>query len=844
MRASSSGTGRPGPVPGTAAASALLELAREGRLVAGLTGPGGTGKSSLLDQLAAAYRADGRKLYRDLEELPGNGGRAALLIDDAHLLPDERIAQLRAALRRDDLDVLVAYRLWPDRPALRRLAADLEHFHPPVVLGSLTPSEIARAAAAAWGMLPTEEAVEEIRRVTGGQPWLVHRALAAGPEIGRPGPVPPDLLDQLGYELEGIDADLHSLLVALAVGFDLSGPLPASLGDLDGRVDQLFSRARHDGLLLPGGELAPLVREALLETTPAHRLRGLQRALLESYAAEGRDLAPLAESLARAGVRDRRVAEALEHSADHLLATQPSVAATLYREALDAGAGVLPIAARRAQALWATGEVDEAWRLLEEVFAAVDPPDAVRAANVAAVLWTERGMRTRAAETYRWLGGRSLGPSAPLAAVAALAAGERAAETPPDPSGSPALHTVAAALLEQGLRASLAPSSAGALPALVRASDMMNASGLTLPMPELPASVAALAALHAGDLAIAESVLDTAIAANQGGAPARSRLLLLRAWTAMQGERPERARAAISEAQEGQRGIAPRDELLLRALEVGLARRADDLAALVRSWQRARETVLHLPVDLFSLLPVGELAVAAARLHDSARVEAHVAEAWTLLERLGSPPLWAVPLHWSAVRAAILTDRPSDVAPHAAALVRAAEHSRPAAVLATAGRAWMSVLAGRFEAPTVESAARALATVGLAWDGSRLAGHAAAHSEDRRDIARLLACARDLHHGADPGPVPAVAGPAPAPAAPSGEEPRRGGDAVLSPREREVARLVLEGKNYREIGEAIFISPRTVEHHIARMRSRLEASTRSELLAQLRLALEAEDERA
>jgi DNA-binding CsgD family transcriptional regulator len=52
---------------------------------------------------------------------------------------------------------------------------------------------------------------------------------------------------------------------------------------------------------------------------------------------------------------------------------------------------------------------------------------------------------------------------------------------------------------------------------------------------------------------------------------------------------------------------------------------------------------------------------------------------------------------------------------------------------------------------------------------------------------------------------------------------------------------VLEGKTYREIGEAIYISPRTAEHHIARMRRRLGAESRSDLLARLRLALAPEN---
>ncbi len=48
---------------------------------------------------------------------------------------------------------------------------------------------------------------------------------------------------------------------------------------------------------------------------------------------------------------------------------------------------------------------------------------------------------------------------------------------------------------------------------------------------------------------------------------------------------------------------------------------------------------------------------------------------------------------------------------------------------------------------------------------------------------------------------------------------------------------MLEGRTYREISEAIFISPRTVEHHIARVRRRLGVTTRSDLLARLRLIL-------
>ena len=65
---------------------------------------------------------------------------------------------------------------------------------------------------------------------------------------------------------------------------------------------------------------------------------------------------------------------------------------------------------------------------------------------------------------------------------------------------------------------------------------------------------------------------------------------------------------------------------------------------------------------------------------------------------------------------------------------------------------------------------------------------------------------------------------------------------ALSARELEVARLVLQGKTYVEIGQTLFISPRTAEHHIARIRRRLDATSRSDLLTRLRDLLNSDAE--
>lgn len=234
------------------------------------------------------------------------------------------------------------------------------------------------------------------------------------------------------------------------------------------------------------------------------------------------------------------------------------------------------------------------------------------------------------------------------------------------------------------------------------------------------------------------------------------------------------------------------------------------------------------PVDLYDLLPLGELHVASVRVNDTSTVAPHLKAAWVIVEALGSPPLWATSLHWDAIQGAILANQPRDIAPHAQALVHASTTMPYAATLASAGRAWMQVLAEKFSVDDVILTAHRLRDVGQVWEGRRLVGHAAARAEDRKDTARLLECAREL------GETPSA-----------GRAPTRDartvhlatGSVHLSGRERQVARLVLEGQTYRAIGARLYLSERTVEHHMARIRQRFGASGRSELLEQLKSAL-------
>ena len=658
---------------------------------------------------------------------------------------------------------------------------------------------------------------------------------------------PPHAAELMAKQLKGANAAVRELLLALSVGFALPGPLPADLQHkfASGAVedlDSLVDRAEAAGLLRPDGTVVGTAQHALLTATPNAKVHALQRELVSVFASAGQPLGSLARELARGGLADPRVAGELEQAANAALESDPRLASQLYEEALLAGADPLATAARRAQAAAGDGELDAAARIIDALLVSSDPPDVRRGADVAASVWAQRGMLARGADVYSWLGPGRVGASAPLAAVAMIGAGDRAgAESffqPDAPAASPTLLAAALVQTGQGVLASLGEKPQQGISILIHASDMLNSAGTSLPLPETPAALAALLALHSGEPHLAETVCRAAAAAGQGGNAAQPRLLLLQAWAAMMQDKLEDARLAATEAAKANHWpLVPRDELMCAALEVGLARRNGDVPELLRAWERAREAMLHTSVDLYNLLPWGELLIAAARLRETRRVAQYMEDAWKLLGRLGEPALWAVPLHWAAVQAALLNESPADLAPHATALARASAHSQLAAVLATAGKAWVSVLAGRFRPADVEGAARLLGAVGMPWEGARLAGHAAARADERRDMMRLLSCARDLHPQGSPAGASGAAEVQAAGGADGGGRGAQPDASGLSEREKEVARLVLEGKTYREIGEAIYISPRTAEHHIARIRRRLGAENRSDLLARLRLAL-------
>ncbi|MBM0280066.1 LuxR family transcriptional regulator, partial [Micromonospora sp. STR1s_6] len=346
---------------------------------------------------------------------------------------------------------------------------------------------------------------------------------------------------------------------------------------------------------------------------------------------------------------------------------------------------------------------------------------------------------------YRWSGSAS---AAAFAIVGGLATGDpgAATESPAgDPAGEPpTLHASAARLMANGVRESVTGSPTAALSALVQAAALLEPDGRAALLPDSPAALAALTAVHCGELEIAERVLHRASGAGVGGPLMARRHQLLQAWILMVRGEIHAASERLATVTIDGRQLESRDQLFAAAIRLGIGRRNSDLGALKRGWGQALEAVVRHPVDLFTLLPLGELAIAGARLGDLARLEPYLLQGRSLLDRLGNPPLWSVPLHWSGLHAAILTGEPAVADEHVAALLAAAGHSRYAAVVAAAGESWVEVLRGVVDPVRVEAAARGLHDTGLCWDGARLAGQAAIRTADRRAMTSLLECARAL----------------------------------------------------------------------------------------------------
>ncbi|MEV8266885.1 LuxR C-terminal-related transcriptional regulator [Microbacterium sp. NPDC076911] len=803
---------------------ALTSVDKETAVRGVLSGNAGSGKSVALRRTRALLAEQGRastRLRADTNVAAIPPGEV-LLVDDAHLLDAEVLRELVARAEDPEAALVVAARSWPAPAALTALVRTLEHSGETVLLSDAMPGDVrASLAGTSPSLASTPRCEDRVLHDTGGIAWLAHECINAHANVACRGAEDHDEIDRaielrIAHVLDLVSPEVGQLIEDLAVG----GTAEVA--------PELIAEGCAEGLLLRNGLLAPLVAGAARRRMPAHRLVELVRTGAIDYVPDP-SLADGFES-----VRDTELAKALAARAVATIPTDPNLAITLFDRARACGADDDETLPGRVYAAWAAGRLDDVGALLDGREFAPDYPQRQLVADVAASSWVERGIMPLADQTYRAFA-LSDEISRTHALLAAAGAGRLTAEThasdaPAAAAAAPSTIAITMNMLERGLRSTFtADAPTTALTDLPRASELYTASRTSTPIPELPAVIAAITAIGVGDLATAHAVVHDAIRDQQGGLRQQPHLHLWCAWVSLQRERPADAREALRRATADGHTLLPRDDALAAAITVGLARRHEDSAGLASAWESVKARLQRTEPDLYTLLPLGELIISAARVGDIAWAQCAFDSGLRIVAELGDPPLWSAPLHWAGIQRGILLNQPADLAPHAKALVAAATHNRLAAMMAQAGRVWTAVLSGHVDPEAVEVAAQGLASVGLAWDGARLAGHGAGRSDDRKVIARLLACARDLHPRETPrADSPPTASPAAEASA----------DEVLSEREREVAELVIQGKTYAEIGEAIFISPRTAEHHIAHIRRRVNATSRSELLSKLRIILE------
>ena len=841
-----------------------------------VVGAGGSGCGEVLAEVAERLRAagrpvlrvTGRRLERDemlgaisdalgpsavpseatterqcreelLERLTDSG--AALLVDEAQWLdPASLRVVVGVAERADDRDltIVTAHRPESGDAPLAALDAALSRRRPLLWLGLLDESDVSERAALVLGSAVDPALVEALHEQSAGvQSFVDHLALAWSGSVesaeGKAArgpramslPLTAAVIEAVRSEVDQLPPTARTVLAALSAGADLDDDLLGTVTGLAGdELGEAVDDLRAAGLVVSArDDVVPVVAAAVTELTPVAERRRFHALLAAALTERGAPPSQAAEHLAAANAQGQGAAEAYIAAGDASVTDAPELARAWFDRAVAVGAPAHLVAARRAEAAALDGDAALALRLADSAVGEPDTPDRDRAQAVVAALLPARGFWRRATEAYAELA-QGKGPRAEaahvLGMVGSIASGTVPAGIDALVDAAPSsLELEAMALCGRGLAASLGPDAAGSLTPFLEAAELLESGHTRLVLPDTPHAMGATVAVALSELSAAEHLLARAIERDVGGGALRNRHRLLAGWVAMRNGRWSAAQSALDDTRN--QTLAPRELLLASAIDAGLARRSGDLARLGEAWRNAEGVLLRHPADLLSLDPIGELTIAASRLGLWDRVGAKARELGDVMRALGEPPLWVLPLRWIGLQVALASDD-REAAVRRAAEVEAVTPVNPRLRgLADAARAWVAILGGTVEPARVASVSRGLQALGLTWEASRLTGQAAIRSADPSVTRSLLEQARDLK--------------AALPSAEADESPSTA--SVLSEREQMVSQYIVDGLTYKEIGAQLYISPKTVEHHVAKIRQKLGATTRAEMLAALRTQL-------
>jgi DNA-binding NarL/FixJ family response regulator len=471
----------------------------------------------------------------------------------------------------------------------------------------------------------------------------------------------------------------------------------------------------------------------------------------------------------------------------------------------------------RADRAWRAGDFTEAIEAADAALARGADPDSL-AAGVAAAASAADGSLLDAADRWRSVASTVDGAAGALAAGrAALAAGLAGDSEAAEHDLVTAARMVPGAaprslsVLLDGVAATVAATRGEFGPAARRLAGLAVARVAVDPMAvEGWADIAVTVTVASGNDATARDML--AAAADR----LTTRQRLVKAWLDLRAGRLADARAGLTSV--GGASVLRRDAVLAAVVTVGVARRAGDDDTLRATWHQVAPVVAGADVEPLLLDAWGELSVAAALVApiDADLIVTAMAAA---VSRAGGPPWGTATLAWWASQRAAATGESGaarSAAERLATLAGKDSAGGQLSIRAAAAAAWASTLGDHSDGPAVLAAAEALANIGQPWEAAMLCGAAAkvATSATARD---LLAAGRALRATV----ITEEGGPA-------------GG---LSKRERLIGELLLDGLTHKEIGARIYVSPKTVEHHVARLRQKLDASSRAEFVAALRTTL-------
>ncbi|MCP5028326.1 MAG: hypothetical protein GY929_18780 [Actinomycetia bacterium] len=755
-----------------------------------------------------------------------------LMVDDAQWIDPASIgllASVAGGLAPEGMRMVVAHRPRIDRTDLAALDEIMSRHHRARTLTFLDDYSARQRLLSSGLAALGDPVVDQVVSATGGSPSLLSSMAAVAAD--RPAEIerwlvgdgcPGFVLDAVRAAAAHLSPNGRDLLLALSFGASLTSVELRDLLALDSdrALGDATNELLDEGLLSEdGADVVPLVAEASTFLQPLVERRRHHLRFAEVLAARGGSAVTRAEHLKAAGAPPRDLANACLAAADDLMAGSPDLAAIWLDEAEACGVPPLDLAARRADAHLRSGRPVAAIRVVEPLFSA-EAPDRLAGLQRVAVAFFQARRPYQAASVLRQLGPRLSGADSTLASLSArlcLMLSGHADEARDIVSGAPDINDASDPAIEVArlLADAVIEASAGDIEQAVSTAAEASELELTaLAEPRLPVSasiVAPMMAVFGADVVAARRFAERAVrapAATDG--QRRGRVLVASLVDVWSGSGPG-LDAALDWDE-----LGPFDHLMACAVAAGAARRANDLGRLRGLEERIMQAIL-LPPDLVTLLPYGELLVAAARLGADTRVN----EARVLRDRLfatGEPVAVAeIACCWTDLQVLVASDSHQGLEPLEARLALLDSVGGRPGSLVSAMVVWCELLGRRADPERIVQASRDLQEVGFGWEAARLVGAAALRLDDEEAAKGLLATARQLRSslqnaGLESAPL----------------------SARLSARELEVAELLVGGNTYKEIGARLYISPKTVEHHVAKIRQRLAVSSRAELLDMLR----------